>query len=211
MELDDLKYQLKHKLSTDHAGRSDEDIAALLTKRTGSIVDKLKRSLWIEIIFGILIVMIFGYIGLFSNYHAFRIYFSVFAVLSAAFVIILIYLLRRTSKLGATALPIKSNLQNIVNIIQEFVKRYFQFTMALIPVCFIFSFLLGYNDPEPMPAFDNFAKNIFSSAGRVIIFLLAYFLLLSIGMYYFTKWYLKKLYGKYVNQLKECIAELKEE
>jgi len=211
MELDDLKYQLKHKMSTDHAGRSDDDIATLLTKRTGSIVDKLKRSLWIEIIFGILIVMAFGYIGLFSNYNVLRIYFSVFAILSAAFVILLIYLLRRTSKLSATALPIKSNLQSIVNIIEEFVKRYFQFTMALIPVCFIFSFLLGYNDPDPIPAAEHFAKNIILSEWQVIIVLLAYFLLLTIGIYYFTKWYLKKQFGKYVTQLKACINELAEE
>jgi hypothetical protein len=211
MELDDLKYQLKHKLSTDQAGRSDEDIAALLTKRTGSIVDKLKRSLWIEIIFGILIFIAFGYIGFFSNYHWLRIYFSVFSVLTAAFLILLIYLLRRTSKLSATALPVKSNLQSIVHIIEEFVSRYFQFTMALIPVCFIFAFLLGSNDPKPIPAAEHFAKNMFSSRGQVIIFLLAYFLLLTIGIYYFTKWYLKKLYGKYVSQLKECIDELKEE
>ena len=53
MDLDELKYELKNKLSTDHAGISDEDIAALLSKKTGSIVGKLKKSLWMEILFGI--------------------------------------------------------------------------------------------------------------------------------------------------------------
>lgn len=208
MELDELKYQLKNKLSTDHAGRSKEDIAALLTKRTHSIIGKLKKSLWMEIIFGILITVGFGLIGIMSKYVTLRIYFSIFAVICGAFIVLLIYLLRRITDLSGTTLPVKSNLQTIVNIIEEFIKRYFQFTMALIPVCFTFSFLLGYNEPQPVPEVDGLAKSIFSEAWQLIVFLVIYMAVLTVGIYYFTKWYLKKLYGKYVDQMKECIAEL---
>lgn len=208
MELDELKYQLKNKLSTDHAGRSNEDIAALLTKRTHSIIGKLKKSLWMEIIFGILIAVGFGFIGIMSKYVTLRIYFSIFAVICAAFIVLLVYLLRRITHLSNTTLPVKSNLQTIVNIIEDFVKRYFQFTMALIPVCLIFSFLLAYNEPEPVPEVDGLAKSIFSALWQVIVFLVIYMAVLTVGIYYFTKWYLKKLYGKYVDQMKECIEEL---
>lgn len=210
MDLDELKYELNHKLSTDHAGRSDEDIAALLTKRTSSIVDKLKRSLWIEILFGIGVVIAFGYVGICSKYHWLKIYFSVSAVLSAAFVALLIYLLRRTSHLGNTILPVKGNLQTIVNLIEEFVKRYFQFTMALIPICVIFSLFVGYNEPERVLSTEGLAKGHFTRSWQVITFILIYIALLAIGVYYFTRWYLKKLYGNYVDQLKKCIEELRE-
>jgi len=211
MELDDLKYQLKHKMSTDHAGRSDADIATLLTKRTSSIVGKLKKSLWIEIWCCLLVILAFGCFGIFSKYHSLRIYFSVFAVLSVAFLFLLIYLLRRTSELGGAILPVKKNLQTLVTIIEEFVKRYFQFTMALIPICFFFAFLLGYNEPQPIPEIDRFAKTYFSKPWKLIIFTIVYITLLTVGAYYFTKWYLKKLYGNYTNQLKACINDLSEE
>ena len=211
MELDELKYQLKNKLSADHAGRSLEDIAALLTHKTSSIIEKLKRSLWIEIISCIIIVIAFGYIGIAGNYHSLRVYFSVFAVLSIAFLVLLIYLLRRISRLSNTILPVKGNLQMIVNIIEEFAKRYFQFTMALIPVCFIFAFLVGFNEPQPIPQLDRFAKGLFAHTWQVIVFVVMYMVFLSVGIYYFTRWYLKKLYGKYLVRLKECIAELTEE
>ncbi len=211
MELDELKDQLKNKLASDHAGRSDGDIAGFLNKKAGSVVEKLKRSLWIEILFGILVVIVFGYLGFFSNYRSFRIYFSVFTVLCGAFIVLLVYLLRRTTRLGATSLPVKSNLQSIVNIIEEFVKRYFQFSMALIPICFIFSFLLGYYDPKPIPQVEKMAKGFFTERWEVVSFLLIYMIALSVGLYYFNKWYLRKLYGNYVNQLKECIRELGEE
>jgi predicted membrane chloride channel (bestrophin family) len=103
MELDELKQQLKNKLAVDHTGRSDADIAALLTKRTGSVISKLKRSLWIEIICCILVVLVFGYIGITSGYESLKIYFSVFAILSIGMLFLLVYLLKRTTKLGATS------------------------------------------------------------------------------------------------------------
>ena len=211
MDLDELKYQLKNKLSTDHAGRSDEDIASLLNKKTGSIVGKLKKNLWMEILFGLLVVIVFLYIGIWSKYNYLRIYFSVFGILSAVFVGLLIYLLHRTTLLSNTTLPVKGNLQTIVNIIEEFMKRYFQFTMVLIPVCVIFSFILAYNDPQLIPDVDRLARSYYSHVWKMIFFGIVYMALLTVVIYYFTKWYLRKLYGKYISQLKECIEDLKEE
>ncbi len=211
MELDQLKSQINHRLSTDHAGRSANDFADMLTKKTASVTDKLKRSLWIEIISCIVIVLLFAYIGIWGKYTSFRIYFSVFAVLAFGFLVVVIHLLKKTKILTATPLPVKSNLQNIVTIIQEFMKRYFQFTMALIPVCIIFSFLLGYNEPATIPEVDKAASTLFAHAWQAIAFLVAYMILLSVGIYYFTRWYLKKLYGRYVEKLKECIHDLSEE
>lgn len=212
MDLDELKYQLNFKLATDHAERSASDIASLLSKKTNSLIGKLKKSLWIEIGFCVLIMLLFFFIGLYSPYLSLQIYFSSFAVIAFLFLVILIYLLRRTTQISNnTQLPVKTNLKTIVSIIEEFMKRYFQFTMALIPVCMIFSFLLGYNEPKQIPALDKEAIGLFSSKWQVLIFLILYIGLLTVGVYYFTRWYLRKLYGKYIDQLKQCIRELSDE
>ena len=123
----------------------------------------------------------------------------------------LYYLLKQIVTLGGTAFPVKSNLQTIVTIIEEFMKRYFQFTMALLPICFIFALLLGYHEKAPNHQIDSFAKTLFSSKWQIISFVVVYCALLSVGIYYFTKWYLKRLYGNYLDQLKECIKDLSEE
>jgi MFS family permease len=211
MELDELKSLLNQKLTTAHSGRSTDDIAHLLTRKTSSVIDKLKRSLWIEIISCIVIILGFGYIGIAGSYRSLRIYFSVFAILAIVFLFIVIYLLRKTQALSATSLPVKSNLQMIVSIIEAFMKRYFQFTIGLIPVCVIFSFLLGYNEPMSIPEVDKVTSSLFTHLWQMLLFLGLYIVALSIGIYYFTKWYLRKLYGRYVAQLKECIAELEEQ
>ncbi|MBI2282801.1 MAG: hypothetical protein HYU71_03730 [Bacteroidetes bacterium] len=211
MELDELKSLINQKLTTADAGRSGNDIAQILTRRTGSVIDKLKRSLWIEIFSCIGAILLFAYFGFAGGNHAYHIYFSVFAVLTAIFLVIVIYLLKRTQQLSATALPVKSNLQTIVHIIESFMKRYFQFTMGMIPACFVFALLLIYQDHGSIPDAGTIFGAYFKTTGQMFLFLIGYVTLLAAGIYYFTRWYLKRLYGRYVEQLKQCILELEEQ
>lgn len=212
MELDELKTLINHKLATDHAERSAEDIRILLNRRTASVIDKLKRSLWIEVICCVIGILLFAGISIFGKYHSLRIYFSVFTVLAIVFLGIVIHLLRKTKRLSASTLPVKSNLQTITALIKEFSKRYFQFTMALLPVCFAFALVLGYADHDKIdiPVLDKELVPRLRTGWKLIVFLVLYLGGLSAALYYFTKWYLRKLYGRYVDQLTECIAELED-
>src|SRR3954471_2226852 len=146
MEFDELKILLKEKLDTQHAEKSVEDISVLLRKKTQSVIGKLKRSLWIEIIACIVFTLACAAVGVISKYASLRIYFSVFAVLCFLFLPVLWFLLQKTKKLSSTSLPVKSNLEFLVNILKEYVKRYFQLTMALIPITIFVAFSLGYSD-----------------------------------------------------------------
>lgn len=211
MDLDELKYQLNKKLSADHNSRSDADFAALLKKKTGSVIGKLRRSLIIEVVLCVLFAAAMAYVSLITSHWSLRLYFGVFTVLMIVFMFILFYLLRRTSRLSASSMPVKSNLQDFLNLLEEFVKRYFQFTMALLPICFAFSLLLSYADPIRIPETEKLVLKIFSARWQVYVFMIVYITALGIGVYYFTKWYLKKLYGNYLNELRSCIAELKED
>lgn len=210
MELDELKIQLKQKLDEARGQKSPADIAILLTRKTQSILHKLKKSLWFEIAFCILTIIGFAYIGITSKHHSFNIYFSVFSFLFLAFLIVLFYLLKKITQLANTNMPVKENLIGIHATLKEFTKRYFQFSMSLIPICIFFSGYLGYQDGKNGDSFEEFDKlnSLFTNTKQIIIFLVVYMLVLAIGIYYFTKWYLKKLYGKYLDELQKCINEL---
>jgi hypothetical protein len=210
MELDELKTQLKNKLASEHASLADRDIGEMLNKKATSITDNLKRSLRYEIGCSILVLIGFIIFSITTRYQSFRIYFGVFSVVTVVFIVILFYLLRRTSQLSAATLSVKNSLQTMVSLLEEFMKRYFQFTMALIPICVVFAYILGYTEKARIPAVDHFSSSRFDMAWKVIAFLVIYLAALGVGVYYFTKWYLKKLYGNYVSQLKDCIIELKE-
>lgn len=208
MELDELKYQLNQKLATDHASRSDADIAALLKRKTNSIIGKLKRSLIIEMILCVLFIAAMLYIVFSTSYWSIRLYFGVFSILMFAFAFILYYLYKRTHHLTNSSQPIKANLQSVVSLLEEFVKRYFQFSMALLPICFVFSLILSSMQPVSIPEVDKFAQHFFTARWQVLTFFGVYMIVLALVLYFFTKWYLKKLYGNYLTELKKCASEL---
>jgi hypothetical protein len=210
MELDEFKDILNQQLATDHLYRSEADIAALLRKKAHSIIVKIKKSLWFEIFSCIVIMLLFGYLGLSSKYSSMNIYFSAFTLVFVPFTIILFYLLKKINRLNTNSLSVKNNLQSIVSILEEFMKRYFQFTMVLIPICFVFAFFLGYTEKQPIEPIDQIILKYKPSYSFITIFTFVYMTSLTVGIYYFTKWYLKKLYGNYVNELKIYINELKE-
>ena len=210
MELDELKYQLNQRLATDHASRSNADISALLKKKTHSVISKIKRSLIIEMVLCILFFAAMLYVCFITDYWSIRVYFGVFTVLTILMTFVLYYLYRRTDTLSNSDQPIKANLQTLVGLLEEFVKRYFQFTMALLPVCFMFSMILSYADPVEIPEIEKFSVKVFTARWQVMLFLGVYMIVLAISVYYFTKWYLKKLYGNYLNELKQYIAELEQ-
>lgn len=212
MDLDELKSQLNHRLATDHSDRSADDFAELLQKRTNSIVGKLKRSLLFEIKSGIIFVLVFTGIGIFSHHPVFKAFFSLFAVVILVTNLVLFYLYRTTNRVGDDPLPVKENLETVVRIIEAFIKWCFQLALILIPVSVLLIVLLQYRyrDTHPAVAF-NFAENRwFTSYSRVAWFIAVYCVVFVVVMYYFAKWYLQKMYGKYIAQLKECIAELEE-
>lgn len=208
MELDELKYQLNQRLATDQASRSNADISALLKKKTHSVISKIKRSLIIEMVLCILFFAAMLYVCFITDYWSIRVYFGVFTVLTVLMTLVLYYLYRRTDTLSDSDRPIKTNLQTLVGLLEEFVKRYFQFTMALLPVCFMFSMILSYADPVEIPEIEKFSVKVFTARWQVMVFLGVYMIALAISVYYFTKWYLKKLYGNYLKELKQYIAEL---
>jgi len=209
MELDELKTQLRQKLDADQSKKSATELSSLLTKKAHSAIYKLQRSLWFEIIMSIVFIIAFACVGFFSSSWAIRVYFSIFTVFGLLFVSVLVFLQRKITQLSRSSLPVRNNLEQVHAIISEYIKRYFQLTMGLIPVCVALSFWLGYtNHSDDLSTLEIKFGSWFTSAKQLYIFLAIYIILFTAGIYYFTRWYLKKLYGNYLQQLQSHIQEL---
>lgn len=208
MNLDELKIQLNKKLEGNQ--RFDMvvgDVTSLNTVKTNSITEKIKKSLVTEIVFSIIFILAFLYVCFATQYSSVRIYFAVFTIVLSLFLVLIFYLLKRTNDLVKSSLPVKDNLKRLHSLLTEFVKRYFQFTMLLIPICLVFSGYLGYSDAKNnIDSFNILPAAI--SAKKLVIILSVFMILFFISMYYFTKWYLKKLYGNHLDQLKLMIEQL---
>jgi hypothetical protein len=211
MELDELKQALQQQLNKEQE-KSEADLFALLKNNPASIVAKIKRSLVFEIVCCIVAIAIFVVVAWQTHYKGLHIYFSSFSVACLLFMFLLLAVKKRIDTLSSSPLPVKQNLAAIHNIITVYSKRCFQFTMALIPVTMGFSFWLGYHEQGGLqPNEEAYFSVLLNNSAKVYVFLGAYFLVLAVTAYFLTKWYLKKLYGRYLQQLQDYLQELEEQ
>lgn len=208
MTLDDFKIRLNQQLETNDSFEMPvTGITNLHELKTNSVLEKLKKSLQFEIVFGLLFVAAFLFLAFHSSINNIKIYFGFFSIVIAFFVGILIYLLSKTQQVNISQFSVKQHLISLHNLLSQFVKRCFQFTMLLIPVCFVSALYLAYNDMQyhttnSVQYFD------IPLPKKYIIILLVVIVGFTVFMYYFTKWYLKKLYGNNLQQLKQMIDEI---
>lgn len=208
MNLDDFKIQINKQLETQTSFEMPvSGITNLHTLKTNSILEKLKKSLQFEIVFGLAFVIAFAFLGLYANTQNVRIYFSFFAFVLAVFIAILLYLLFKTKNAAYTKLSVKENLVSLHSLLSQFVKRCFQFTMLLIPVCFTSALYLGYNDVQYHTTNSTQYLDV-PLPQKYIILLVIIIIVFSFFVYFFTKWYLKKLYGNHLQHLKQMIDEI---
>jgi hypothetical protein len=211
MNLDDFKIQLHQTLVTNKSNKSEEDIKQLLHTKTNHIIHKIIRSLNFEIYSSLFFLLAFLGTGILSKYSSIRIYFGSFGILILAFLVVLYFLKQKTKKLSTSTLSVKQNLTELHILLTEFMKRYMQFTMGLLPIALIFSGYLGYSDATTGTNQDLYNSiPTFSSPKNLLWFTIGYLVILFVAVYYFTKWYLNKLYGKHLKQLKELIDALEE-
>lgn len=201
MNLDELKIQLNEE--AENKVRKQTNFADLLKRATHSPVNSIRKNLRTEIIISILFTAMCLYVSLANSYWSMRMYFGIFAFVGVGFIIVLSYLLRRTKQLQSQSLNMKENLKEIVNIIETYVRNYFRFSIALMPISIGLALYLSLSD-------QNRTYDRITDMGFIIPF--GVFVVgLCVAIYFFNKWFLRKLYGQYTEKLKKNIRELEAE
>jgi Ca2+/Na+ antiporter len=208
MELDDFKstFQSLHQQTQT---LSASQLNGMLQTKTRSVISKIKRSLIFEI--GLSIAFIVGLIlfALQTETWALRIYFFIFIPIICFFVLYIYSLYRKVVALQKNAdQPVRINLQTIQQLIKNYCKHYMQLTMWMMPICFLLSLALAFASPENSISTLHVPLFNITSAKGALIFLLAYFILIWVGIYYINRWYLDRLYGRYLRQLQNEMDEL---
>ena len=210
MELDELKGQLNQQLLSGFSNKPENKLAELMKGKACSLLCKIKKSILFEIT--CCLIGIFGalYISLTYQVAQVRIYFAIFGILFIPLLFVFWYLFRKIVAFENLLLPVKTNLKELIDLLSLFVKRYFQFNMALIPICFFFALALGLQQNTSVQEIDKLYIKLKGITSYYWIIIIAYVSITMAALVYFTKWYIKKLYGNYISQLKQLLAELKE-
>ena len=210
MELDELKGQINQQLLSGFSTKPENTLAELLKGNACSLLCKIKKSILFEIACCIVGVIGFAAISIIYHETAIRVYFGFFGIIFIPFVWVLWYLFKKIVAFENLVLPVKANLKELIDLLSLFTKRYFQFNMALLPVCFFMAMALGYQQKSPILELDQITLKLKHLTSYNWIILISTIIITMIGLVYFTKWYIKKLYGNYLTQLKQLLAELKE-
>lgn len=210
MELDELKSQLKNKLSGE-GNKTVQDLGGMLYKRRGTLVSKLTKNLYLEMGLAIIFGSVFIYLANQSKLFTIQTGFTIIAIVCFVFAIAIALLIKKVAWLSKEAHPLKTSLEALIKILRLFVKRYFQFIVLLVPVCFFLSYWIGYSEPvRPQNIQISYSVNTIPNDVSVYLFFVVYSIAIIAGVFFIARWYLRKLYVNYINELRTQLQDLQE-
>ena len=207
MELDELKNYLNRQLEEQSPLQSSGEISAILRNKSIGIVDRIRRSLWIELVISLLAVMAVLYAKNLGGSYVMQIYFNIFLGITLMFLPIFISLIRSTYQLSPELSSVKTNLTRLHLLISRFTRFYFIFSMAIfLPVIF-YSLIAAVYERTNQSLMESL--QFYMQLPAVPLLLIGLYILgFGIFLYFFARWYIRLLYGKYLDKLKDLLTEL---
>lgn len=207
MELDELKNYLNRQLEEQSPLQSSGEISAILRNKSIGIVDRIRRSLWIEFVISLLAVMAVLYAKNLGGSYVMQIYFNIFLGITLMFLPIFIWLIRSTYQLSPELSSVKTNLTRLHLLISRFTRFYFIFSMAIfLPVIF-YSLIAAVYERSNQSLMESL--QFYMQLPAVPLLLIGLYILgFGIFLYFFARWYIRLLYGKYLDKLKDLLTEL---
>ncbi|HEY0655084.1 MAG TPA: hypothetical protein VGD65_18240 [Chryseosolibacter sp.] len=201
MELDELK-DLWKKNDAVFQPKEESELASMLRGNSKSIVDKLKRSVWLELIFTTVsgIVLLIYALTLPSG----ALKWTSVSIL-AIFVAYSFYYVKKIMLLNSFD-PNEGNLrvtlENLIVSLSSYLKFYKRSYTLLYPVYFCLALLFGAIER----GFENFVTSL--SAPKTILYLVGFAAIFYFGSTWLVNWILKKLYGNHLEKLKVLLKDL---
>ncbi len=206
MELDDLKIFVKQNRVRVSAETPLPPIKQVIRKRSGSVIRRIKQSLQMEFFLAVFFVSLIVYIIIQSGNIYFQVLGCFMLLFCLCFIYYIIQLYRKIVRQESTGLSIKENLQHLISVLAEFTRLYFQLTMVMLPVCFLAGLAFGY-----INRISNIPGMLMPVSAPELLIYTAGFAVWSAIMYFFTRWYVKKLYGDHLDKLRNQLIELTNE
>jgi Ca2+/Na+ antiporter len=202
MELDEFKQRFKEKEPEESAWHSVDELGGYVRKRTHSIINNIKRNILFELVACFIFIAAALWVW-FSYPVSYVRAFSLLTISLCCFLLIYLVVLYKKIGIYEQATPaVKNSLQQVIDILEQFTRTYFQFTMITLPIAFIFGLITGFLNVNGNSGIKNFNWQ------KAILFYTGWFIFWSAMMYFFSKWYIKKLYGNYLQQLKEQLKDI---
>ncbi|MCS6821740.1 MAG: hypothetical protein NZ551_07710 [Microscillaceae bacterium] len=204
MELDDLKSVWKHYNEPQIQPSLDETtIKKILQGKTQNIIDKIIQNIILET--ALLVLLLLGSLFLFTLPLDNILWYANLCYLGLCVASFVFYslLYRQIQKFHFRVQNIKTELEQLLLILHNYISLYTIVGVALLPPSVLFGFFYGYFKHGGY--WQDFSQNIPKTL-LIVALLLACML---VG-FLFVKWYVKRLYGRYLDTLRTYLQELQE-
>lgn len=200
-ELEDLK-QIWRNHEQGYEPKKESEIVVMLQGRSNSIIGKLKRNVWFELIFTIACSVALLVYALTLEAGAIMWTIISLIVLFTAYLFYYVKKLLLLGKFDASGGNIKSSLENLYQKLTVYVNFYRKSYTVLYPVYFFLGLFFGALET----GLDGFISRM--QEPKTVITLVVLMGLFFILGFVATHFYLKKLYGNHLTKIKELLNEL---
>lgn len=201
MELEDLKNIWK-KNNEGFQPKDEAELAAMLKGRSTSIITRLKKNVWVELILtsiGGLALLLYALAlpGGSLKWASISI-----LILFSVYSFYYVKKLRLLNRFNTGSNDIKANLEQLIPGLKGYLKFYKRSYSILYPVYFLLGLLFGGIEHGVTEFFHKLSNP------TVLATLLIGAGLFFIGSTWLTDWYLKKLFGNHLQKLEGLLNEL---
>lgn len=202
MELDDLK-NIWQK-SDLYKPRGEDEITVMLKGRSKSIIARLRRNIWFELVFTLVGGILLLYYVFSIPSPSFR---TAFVLVLLSFLLYIIYYVKKINLLNrfeGSPGNVRANLERLVSDLDAFLRFYYRSYTLLYPGYLLLIVILAIADL----GLTQFLESL--QEWKTVSYLL-FLVLLSFALsFWISKWYLGKLYGTHLQKLRGLLQELQE-
>lgn len=201
MELEELKNIWK-KNKEEFQPKNETQLASMLNGTSKSLIDKLKCSVWFELKFTIVAGIALLIYALLLPSGSLKWATVSILILFVGYSFYYVKKLLLLSRFQPGEDHLKANLKKLVDNLSSYLKFYKLSFTLLYPVYFCLGILFGGLETGSEKFFENLSNP------KIIGYLTIVALVLFFVSTWFTRWYLKKLYGNHLEKLNGLLKEL---
>ena len=204
MELDNIKdiWQQHYAQQAESDAYNDDAIYALMKGKSQSVLASIRKNLRFEMALTAFMMLFFVIMPFIYEGELLQIILGVWALLCGIFLVFYLQKYKIIESYEEKDGNLKTSLNLLIRKLEHYTKYYFWSNVILIPLVHITNFIL-------LRFFDFKVFHNLAETNDVVIYFI-YVAVTSAGMIYFFHWYIQKLYGKYIAQLKNYLNELNE-
>lgn len=199
-ELDDLKSIWQKQ--PDFERKDEAELARMIKGSSNSLVAKLKRSVWFELIFTLFCIAVLGVYSVTLKQGALMWTISALLVLLFSYSFFYVKKIILLNQYDPSSENLKANLTHLVHKLDVYIRFYRRSYAILYPVFFALGLLFGAIETGFERFIHKFEDPLYSASFVILS------IVFMVGVYSITDWYLRKLYGNHIEKLKSLLREL---